>query len=74
MFSSEPDLKKRRGMKISCSKDYGVTWPKTTDIDGNNAGGYSDLAAVDSDILMMVWEDNETGNMYSVQSRVSHWC
>jgi hypothetical protein len=74
MFSSEPDLKKRRGMTISCSKDYGVTWPKTTDIDGDNDGGYSDLAAVDSDILMMVWEDNETGNMYSVQSRVSDWC
>jgi hypothetical protein len=74
MFSSEPDLKKRRGMTISCSKDYGVTWPKTTDINGDNSGGYSDLAAIDVDTLLMVWEDNSSGNMYAIQTTVSDWC
>jgi hypothetical protein len=74
MFSSEPHLKKRAGMTISCSKDYGVTWPKTTDVNGDNAGGYSDLVAIDPETLLMVWEDNESGNMYSVQTTVSDWC
>ena len=74
MFSSEPHLKKRAGMTISCSKDYGVTWPKTTDIDGDSNGGYSDLAAIDPDTLLMVWEDNDSGNMYSAQTTVSSWC
>jgi hypothetical protein len=74
MFSSEPHLKKRKGMTLSCSKDYGVTWPKTTDIDGDNNGGYSDLAAIDPDTLLMVWEDNDSGNMYSAQIAVSSWC
>jgi hypothetical protein len=74
MFSSEPDLKKRRGMTISCSKDYGYTWTKTTDIDGDNSGGYSDLAAIDAETLLLVWEHNDTGNMYSIQTTVSNWC
>jgi hypothetical protein len=74
MFSSEPDLKKRRGMTISCSKDYGATWPKMTDIGGDSSGGYSDLAAIDNDTLLMVWEHNDTGNIYSTQTTVANWC
>jgi len=48
MFSSEPDLKKKKAWTISCSKDYGVSLAEDNrHPDGNNAGGYSDLAAVD---------------------------
>jgi hypothetical protein len=72
--SKLPELGRIFNFRISCSKDYGATWPKMTDIDGDSSGGYSDLAAIDDDTLLMVWEHNDTGNIYSTQTTVANWC
>ena len=72
LYTVEPQGAKRTSMTISCSKDGGKTWPSSRGINGDARGGYSDLLPINGGILV-VWEDGNTGNMFSAQIG-NGWC
>jgi hypothetical protein len=73
MYSSEPQGKQRTSMTISCSTDYGQTWAYSRGVNGDSPGAYSDLVSLNSDTLLIVWEDGTKGNFYAAQVGTD-WC
>jgi len=73
LYSAEPQLKKRNGMTVSCSRDGGASWPSSRGVNGDNRGGYSDLTGISGGGLLMVWEDGDSGNMFYAEIGTG-WC
>ena len=57
IYFMEPTDKGRTKMTMHCSKDQGKTWNSQITVNGDNRGGYSDMIALPSGIIVAVWED-----------------
>ena len=57
IYFMEPTDKGRTKMTMHCSKDQGKTWNSQITVNGDNKGGYSDMIALPSGIIVAVWED-----------------
>ena len=57
IYFMEPTDKGRKKMTMHCSKDQGKTWNSQITVNGDNKGGYSDMIALPSGIIVAVWED-----------------
>ena len=74
LYTSEPQLAERHRMVLQCSQDGGKTYPWSTVVGGNNArGGYSDLSFTADGMLLMVWEDYNSNNVFA-QRLSTDWC
>ena len=75
-------------MVLQCSKDGGQSWPASRDVNHNKSGAYSALLGPvpvpvpvsysarsnsNSSGLLMVWENNDDGNMY-YGTIGTEWC
>ena len=61
-------------MVLQCSRDGGRTYPWRTVVGDSNArGGYSDLSFTADGMLLMVWEDYESNNVFA-QRLSTDWC
>ena len=57
LFSMEPAKSGRMSMVMQCSTDKGKTWKKKVSVNGNNRGGYSDMADLGDGHILAAWED-----------------
>jgi hypothetical protein len=74
LYTSEPQLAERHRMILQCSRDGGKTYPWSTVVGGDNArGGYSDLTFTSDGMLLMVWEDYDSNNVFA-QRLSTDWC
>lgn len=54
-----------RELIVSCSKDHGKTWPKSTNVNGVHYAGYSQLGYENHEKLLVVW-DHEKDDIHTV--------
>ena len=82
LYTAEPQAPQRSRMVLQCSKDGGRSWPASRDVNHNKSGAYSALlgpvpvsysAHSNSSGILMVWENNDDGNMY-YGTIGTEWC
>ena len=73
LFTSEPQGEGRTAMVLNCSTDDGASWSYGRHLNNDKHGGYSDIVVLGHGKLLVVWEDNESHNMWSHQVG-TEWC